>query len=198
MCATSCPVFGRSGPCSFAPGTRFVKCGLLGALPRGWPRVLGITSTRPRIRPGSLLSGFSTDCSWRIKLHLSPPSSSYMSYMLRVYTFSRSRRSEGGLLTEKKKVTLLFLVSFCLESRCALVSSSSLATAESVRMTNFHIHLVRGDRKSFICIGSSALPCRTVIPTVLCPPARKDFSSFLTSALVASPVFCTVVRLSSC
>jgi hypothetical protein len=178
MCATSCPVFGRSGPCSFAPGTRFVKCGLLGALPRGWPRVLGIASTRPRIRPGSLLSGFSTDCSWRIKLHLFLPLSSYMFNMFRVYTSFRFRRSESGLATEKR-VTLLFLVSFCLESRCAPVSSSTVATAESVRMTNFHIHLVRGDRKSFICIGSSALPRRTVFPTVPLSFCEQGFQLLL-------------------
>ena len=34
-CAASCPVFGRSGPCSFAPGIRFTSVALLrGSAPR--------------------------------------------------------------------------------------------------------------------------------------------------------------------
>ena len=174
MCATSCPVFGRSGPCSFAPGTRFVKCGLLGALPRGRPRVLVIASTRPRIRPGSLLSGFSTDCIWRINLHPFLPLSSYMFHMFRVCNSVESCLSEGGLAIEKRN-TLRYLVSFFLERRFAPVPSSTIATAESVRLINFHIHLVRGDRKSFSCISSSALLVHSVFPTVHIPSAGEEF-----------------------
>ena len=72
------------------------------------------------------------------------------------------------------------------------------ATRPQARNMVLDIHLVRGDRKSFICISSSALLCHTVFPTVLCPSASKGFSCFLTSALVASSVFSTVVRQSSC
>jgi hypothetical protein len=174
LCATSCPVFGRSGPCSFAPGTRFIKCGLLGALPRGRPRVLVIASTRPRTRPGSLLSGFSTDCIWRIKLHPFLLSSSYMFHMFRVRNSFESFL-RGGFAIEKRN-TLRCLVSFLLELRFAPVPSFTIATAESVRLTNFHIHLVRGDGKSFSCISSSALLVHSVFPTVLLLSASEKGS----------------------
>jgi hypothetical protein len=66
-------------------------------------------------------------------------------------------------------------VSLLLKLRFASVSSFTIATAESVRLTNFHIHLVRGDRKSFSCISSSALLVHSVFPTVLLPSTSEKF-----------------------
>jgi hypothetical protein len=83
---------GGFGPCSCAPGIRFIKCGLLGALPQGWPRVLVIASTRPR------------SVSWvtfiRVlhRLHLAHKASSLPSHFIPTCSVFAvlSKDSEGG------------------------------------------------------------------------------------------------------
>ena len=74
-----------------------------------------------------------------------------------------------------KRNTLRCRVILLLMFRFASVLSFPTAIAESVRLINFHIHLVRGDRKSFSCISSSALLVHSVFPTVHIPSAGEEF-----------------------
>ena len=98
-----------------------------------------------------------------------------------------------------KRNTLRCHVILLLMFRFASVLSFPTAIAESVRLMNFHIHLVRGDRKSFSCISSSALLVDSVFPTVLVPLAVEDFQYIMSSSsLLVLAVFATVIRLSTC
>ena len=135
------------------------------------------------------------------RLHLAHKASSLPSYFILTCSACsvfavRLEDSEGGFASDKRNM-LRCLVSLLLKLRFASVSSFIIATAESVRLTNFHIHLVRGDRKSFSCISSSALLVHSVFPTVHVPSAGEEFQLHHVSSLLVLAVFATVLRHST-